>query len=163
MAIAKARSKKLGLIVAWFSFRAERAALSVRQPPKRSNGSPAILSVADLLHPVDEGLLIDLFLNGDMRHRSGWGSTVPMLFTRWDPNDIAGMDLLNGTTLMLDPTAAGGDNEDLTQRMRVPGVTSTRLARNASAANAGWRVCIEQGVDTCGAGKIFSRRFGLGL
>jgi len=32
-----------------------------------------------------------------------------MLFTRWDPNDIAGMDLLNGTTLVLDPTAAGGD------------------------------------------------------
>src|SRR5260370_39135803 len=100
MAIANARTKKLRLIVACFSFRSERPALSVRQPPKRSNGSPAILIVADLLHPVDEGLLIDLFLNGDMRHRSGWGSTVPMLFTRWDPNDIAGMDLLNRITLM---------------------------------------------------------------
>src|SRR5258708_40262412 len=78
--------------------------------------SPAILVVADLFHPVDEGLPIDQFLNGGMRHRSGWGSTVPMLFTGWDPSDIAGMDLLNGAPLVLDPTAAGGDNEDLTQR-----------------------------------------------
>src|SRR5437879_4124749 len=126
MAIANARTKKLRLMVAFSPFR-----------------SPVVLVVADLFHPVD-GLPVDLFLNGDVRHSRGWSSTVPMLLARWEPDDIAGVDLLNRTTLTLDPTAAGCDNEDLTQRMGVPRVASTRLERNASAVHTSWRVCFEQ-------------------
>jgi hypothetical protein len=43
--------------------------------------SPAVLFVADLFHPVD-GLPIELFLDGGVRHGRGQRSTMPMLLAR---------------------------------------------------------------------------------
>jgi hypothetical protein len=42
---------------------------------------------------------------------------MPMLLTWREPDHIAGMDLFNRTALTLHPTAAGCDDQDLTQRM----------------------------------------------
>src|SRR6266436_3733810 len=125
MAIANARTKKLRLMVAFFSFR-----------------SSVVLVVADLFHPID-GLPVDLLLNGDMRHSRGWGSTVPMLLARWEPDDIAGVNLLNRTTLTLDPTAAGCHDQGLPQRMCMPRGACAGLERDARAGCASWSVGLE--------------------
>src|SRR3954471_9134383 len=39
----------------------------------------AILLVADFFHPLDR-LAVEFFLDGDVRHRSGGGCAVPVLF-----------------------------------------------------------------------------------
>lgn len=49
------------------------------------NPSRAILVVADLFHPVHD-LAVEIFLNGDMRHRCGWRRATPMLLTRREPD-----------------------------------------------------------------------------
>jgi hypothetical protein len=57
-------------------------------------GSPAILLVADLFHPID-GLSVELFLNGDMRHTRGCPGPMPMFLTWRDPDNIALPDFLD--------------------------------------------------------------------
>lgn len=56
--------------------------------------TPLVLFVADLLHPVDR-LAIELFLNGDMGYGRGLHGTMPMLFTRRDPNHVTRMNFLD--------------------------------------------------------------------
>src|SRR5258708_24143995 len=48
---------------------------------------------SNLLHPADS-LSIELFLNGDVGHRRGWGGVVPMLLTRREPNQVTRPDFL---------------------------------------------------------------------
>src|SRR4051812_36208549 len=78
--------------------------------PVRVERSLVVLFVAHVLQPVDD-LAVELLLDGDMRHGRGRRGTVPMLLARWEPDHIAGMDLLDRAALPLDPAATGRDDE----------------------------------------------------
>lgn len=78
-----------------------------------------ILLVAHVLHPLD-GAAVELFLYGEMRHRRRGHCSVPVLLARWKLDHISGADLFDGTAPALHTAAAGGDNQRLTERMRVP-------------------------------------------
>src|SRR5437867_10587243 len=88
--------------------------------------SPPILLVADLFHPVD-GLAVELFLNGDVRHGRGRRGPVPVLLAGREPDHVPGSDLLDGPACALGPAAAGRDDESLTEWMRVPCSPCARL------------------------------------
>ena len=51
--------------------------------------SAGVLLVADLLHPVD-GLAVERFLDGDVRHRRGRRRAVPVLLAGREPDHVAG-------------------------------------------------------------------------
>src|ERR1700728_1200972 len=72
-----------------------------------------------------------------MSHRGGGGGSVPMLLTWGEPDDVAGSDLLDGAARALGSTAAGGDDQCLTQRMRMPGGAGTGFEGDGSAHNTG--------------------------
>src|SRR4029079_10819862 len=71
--------------------------------------------------------------------------------------DVAGPDFLDGTALALSPTTAGGDDQRLTERVRVPGGAGPRLECDAGSSNTRRVGGIEQPVDPDGAGKIILR------
>jgi hypothetical protein len=60
---------------------------------------------------------------------------MPMLLAGREPNHITRMDFLNWATVTLSPATARGDNECLTERMRMPGRPSTWLQGDAGALN----------------------------
>src|SRR5438105_4215368 len=68
-----------------------------------------VLFVADLFHPFD-GLAVELFDNGDVRHHGRRSSTVPMLLTGRTPDNIAWPNFLFRTALALHPAASGRDD-----------------------------------------------------
>jgi hypothetical protein len=86
------------------------------------------LFVADLFHPVD-GLSVELFLNGDVRHGRGCGGAVPMLLTRRKPDHVTGPNLLDRSSPALRPAAACCDDEGLAQWAGVCAMPSERRAR----------------------------------
>jgi hypothetical protein len=102
----------------------------------------AILLVGDLLHPV-ASLTVDLFLNSNMRRAGRCSRAMPMLLAWRDPDYIAGMNLFDGTALLLYPTPTGCDDENLTQWMGILGGASTWFERNTSTARSRWSVCLE--------------------
>src|SRR2546423_10743300 len=71
--------------------------------------SRLVLFVADLFHPFD-GLAVELFNNGDVRHRRRLSGAVPMLLTRRTPDNIAWPNFLFRTALALHPAASGRDD-----------------------------------------------------
>src|SRR5690349_22316016 len=73
-----------------------------------------ILFVADLFHPVNS-LSVEPFLNGDVRHRRGRRGTVPMLLPWWEPDHVAGPDLLDRPSPALREAAAGCHDQGLAQ------------------------------------------------
>lgn len=87
--------------------------------PRQLASLPAILLVTDLLHPVDN-LIVELFLNSDVRHGRGRGGAVPMLLPRCNPDHVTGPDFLNRASPALGPAATGRDDEGLPERMRMP-------------------------------------------
>jgi hypothetical protein len=118
----------------------------------------AVLRVADLFHPVDD-FAVQRFLNGDMRHSVRRRCAVPVLLTGREPDDIAGPDFLSGAAFALHPAAAGGHDQRLTQRMRMPGGPGARLERHARAHNARRVGRLKQRVHADRAGKILRRSF----
>jgi hypothetical protein len=61
---------------------------------------------------------------------------MPMAFTRLEPHDVAGTNLLDGAALALDASRTGRDDQCLAQRMGVPGGAGARLEGNDGAADA---------------------------
>ena len=117
---------------------------------------PAVFLVADIFHPIDD-FAVELFVNGDMSHGSGWGGPMPMFFA-WEERDhIAGVYFLDRTALALNPATAGGDDQRLPERMSMPRGAGPRLERNACAGGASWSTCLEQGIDAHRAGKPIRR------
>ena len=102
--------------------------------------------VADLFHPVD-GLAVELFLNGDMRHRRGRRGAMPVLLTRRKPDHITRPDFLDRPAPALHPAAARRDDQRLAQRVRVPCGPGAGLERDAGRRNACRIVCLKQGVN----------------
>jgi hypothetical protein len=72
------------------------------QPYSRSRPSFSILLVADLFHPVDI-LAVERFRDRDMGHRDSRCRAVPVLLAWRKPDDIAGADFFDGSTLALRP------------------------------------------------------------
>src|SRR3954469_20117584 len=62
-------------------------------PPKSSGlfmtGSPLVLLVGDVLHPLDH-LAVEPLLDGDVGHRRGGRRPVPVLLARREPDHVAG-------------------------------------------------------------------------
>src|SRR5689334_8173077 len=119
-------------------------------------GSLAVLLVADLFHPVD-GLAVELFLDGDVRHRRGGRCTVPMLLARREPDHVAGTDLLGRTAVALYPAATRRDDQGLAQRVGVPRGAGARLERDAGPGDARRVGRLEQRVHANRPGEIVRR------
>lgn len=112
-----------------------------------------------MLHPVDD-LAVELFLDGDMGHRRRRRCAVPMAFTRREPDDVAGADLLDGTAFALHATEARCDDQRLAERMGVPGGAGAGLEGDAGASRACGAGHGKQRVDTHAAGKPIGWSFG---
>src|SRR5579859_8101955 len=93
-----------------------------------------ILFVIDVFHPV-HNLTVELFLNGDVRHRCGWCGSMPMLLPGRKPYHITGPDFFDQATPTLYAPAAGRDDQSLAERMRVPCCPRARLKGYAGALN----------------------------
>ena len=66
----------------------------------RADVSAEIMGVRHMLEPVDD-LSVNMLLDGDMCHGGFRRGTVPVFFTRFEPDHIAGMDLHDRTALAL--------------------------------------------------------------
>src|SRR5262245_60625531 len=115
-----------------------------------------ILFVADLLQPLD-GLAIEPFLNRDMRHRGRRRRTVPVFFSRREPDDVAGTDVFDRAAPALRAPAPSGDDQRLTERMGVPRGPGARLERDAGADRTRRIGRLKQRIDTDRAGEVLVR------
>ncbi len=120
--------------------------------------SGRILFVADLFQPVDH-FAGERLGDGDMRHCRGRRGAVPMFLVGREPDHVAGPDLLDRASLALRPAAAGGDDQRLAQRVRVPGRAGARLEGDDRPADAGGIAPLERLVDADAAGEPFGRSF----
>ena len=112
--------------------------------------------IAHLLHPVDN-LAIERFLNGNVRHRGRRCGAVPVFLAGRKPHHVAGSDFFDRGAPALYQPRAGGDDQSLAERMRVPGRARAGLERDAGAADARRIGRLEQRVDTDRAGEPFRR------
>ena len=78
---------------------------------------------------------------------------MPVLLAGREPDHIAGADFLDRSALALRPAAAGGDDQRLAERVRMPCGAGARLERDARAAYAGRLGSIEERVDAHRAGE----------
>ena len=97
--------------------------------------SGLVLFITDLLHPIDD-FAIKLFLDGEVGHGGGGGCAVPMFFAGRKPDDVAGLDVLDGAAPALGEAGAGGDDEGLAEGMGVPGGAGAGLKGDAGADGA---------------------------
>src|SRR3954454_23471843 len=88
-----------------------------------------------MFHPIDV-LAIERLGDRDVGHCSRRTRAVPMLLARRKPHDIAGPDFLDRPALALHPAEAGGDNERLPERVRMPRGARTGLEGHVSAGRA---------------------------
>src|SRR5215472_2028362 len=79
-----------------------------------------ILLVADVLHPGDM-FAVERLLGRYVDHAGGRRGTVPVLFVRRNPDDVAGLDLTHFAAPALRPAGARDDEQGLAERMRMPG------------------------------------------
>jgi len=114
--------------------------------------SGLVLLVRDLFHPVD-GLAIELFLNGDVRHGRGRCGAMPMLLTGREPDHVTWPDLLDRASPALREAAAGRHNQCLAQGMRVPRSPRAGLECDTGAERACWMACLEKGINAHRAGE----------
>lgn len=117
-----------------------------------------ILFIAYLFEPID-GFAFEPFLDGDMSHGCGGCCAVPVFLPWWEPDHVPGANLLDGAIPTLCEAAASGDDERLTERVRVPSRPRTGLKCNTGAQDAGWVWCVEQGINPYIACKILSGAF----
>src|ERR1700704_3854532 len=113
----------------------------------------AILFVTDLFHPVD-GLSVEPFLNGDVRHGCRARRAVPMFFARGKPDYVTRSNLLDRASPSLRAAAACRDNQRLPERVRVPGRPRTGLECHAGADDARRIGCAEERIDAYRAREV---------
>ena len=111
-----------------------------------------VLVVSDVFEPVDD-FAVELFLNRDVGHGGGGSGSVPVLFARREPDDIAGMDLLDGAALALSPATTRGDDEGLAEGMSMPRGAGAGLEGDAGALDEGRFGRLEQRVNADCAGE----------
>jgi hypothetical protein len=120
--------------------------------------SGLVLFVANLFHPVN-GLAVEIFLNGDVRHGRSCRGPMPMFLTRWEPDYVSWPNVLDRTTPALDPAEALRHDQGLAQRVVVPCCPSAGLERDTGTDRAGRIGCLEQGVYAYHTGKVLGRSF----
>src|SRR5437764_5998179 len=94
-----------------------------------------------------------------MGPRGRWRGTVPMLLARREPYHIAGADLFERSAPALRPSAAGGHDESLAERMRVPCRPRAGLECDAGALNKGGIRRLKERVDAHSASEPLRRPF----
>src|SRR5919201_5147987 len=99
--------------------------------------SREVLVVSNFLHPLDV-LPIESILNGDVDHGRRRRCAVPVLFGGREPHDVAGPNLLDRAAPALRTSHAGGHDQRLTERMRVPGGPSAGFESDPRAGGARW-------------------------
>ena len=111
--------------------------------------SLAIFFIAYLFHPGD-GIAIEFFCDGGMRHRGGWRGSVPVLCSGWNPDDIPFSYLLNRASPLLNPTNPGCNDQSLAEgcvchTVRAPGsnVTLAPTVRDGSMGSKSGSICTE--------------------
>src|SRR4029453_15453024 len=112
-----------------------------------------ILLVGDLLHPVDV-LAVELFRDGDVRHRRRRCRPVPVLFPRRTEDHVTGEDFLDGPAPAWPPPPAGRHDQRLAERVRVPCRVRSRFERDAGASDALWVRRVEEWIDPDRAGEV---------
>src|SRR5437016_1554469 len=98
--------------------------------------------IAYLFHPLHD-LPIEIFLNGNVCHRCGWRSAVPMLFSRRKPYYVARTNFFNRAAFALSASIAGGNNQSLAERMRVPCGASAGLKGDTCPGDSRWSGSVE--------------------
>src|SRR2546423_2464492 len=98
--------------------------------------SHSVLLVAHFFHPLNR-FSVERFLNRDVLHRIRRRRAVPMLFSRLEPDDIAGTDLFDRSTLALHPSQPKRHDQNLTEWMRVPRGPRSRFEGYSVAGGAG--------------------------
>src|SRR6516225_1492579 len=141
--------------------RSAAALLMILRSEKRTRLN-AVLLVTDLFPPVDDLAIVRL-CDGDVAHGGVRRGAMPVLFTRREPDDIAGADLLDRTAVALHPAAAESDDQRLSEWMRVPSGARTRLERYRGTADARWRGRLKRRVEPHGADEVFGWAFRRGL
>src|SRR5215469_1893456 len=71
-----------------------------------------------------------------MRHGCSWRRAMPVLHARRNPDYVALANLLNRPSPLLNPPCAVRDNQDLAERVRMPGAPRFGLKRHPPAACA---------------------------
>src|SRR5437879_7682906 len=107
--------------------------LSLRKP---------VLLVRDLFEPV-HCLAIESLLKRDLRHGCGWCCTMPVLDASRNPNDVSLANHLNRASPLLNPADAVCHDQNLAERMGVPGRSSSGLKRDKAATRPGWCIRVE--------------------
>jgi hypothetical protein len=115
-----------------------------------------------MFHPVD-GLAVKPFLNGDVGHGGVGSGAVPMLLSGREPDYVAGVNLFDGATFVLRPSAACGDDEGLAERVGVPCSPRAGLEGDAGAGDKRRIRGLKEGVNADGAGKPIRWALGGGL
>src|SRR5206468_7091471 len=123
------------------------------------SSSAPVLLIADLLQPIDV-LAVLKFGDRDVRHRRRRRRSMPMLKPRRKPDDIAGLDFLDASSLGLSPAEPRRDDQGLAKRMRVPRAARARFERDMSAGYARRIARLEQRVDAHSASKVLRRPLG---
>src|SRR5690348_289094 len=82
-----------------------------------------------------------------------------MLFSGLEPDHVSGTDLFDRTPLTLGSTGAGGDDENLTEWMRVPCCARTGLECDRVPRRACWSTDRKQGIDSYDACEPICRSF----
>ena len=116
--------------------------------------SLAIFFIAYLFHPGD-GMAIEFFCDGGMRHRSGWCGSVPVFRSRRNPDDIPFSYLLNRPSPLLNPTNPGCNDQSLAEGVCMPHGSGTRFEHHARANCARWINRIKERLDMHGASKVW--------
>jgi hypothetical protein len=82
-----------------------------------------------------------------------------MFLSRCEPNHISGVNFLDRTAFSLNPSAACRDDQYLSEGMRMPGSTRSRLKCDAGTGNKRRVGCLKKRVNTDSAGKPICRTF----
>ena len=94
-----------------------------------------------------------------MSHGGCIGRTVPVLFTRFKPDDIAGADFFAGAAFALRPAKTTGGDDGLAQWMGVPCGAGARFKRDRGPANPCGIGCLKRIIKAYLPGKIIGVSF----
>ena len=92
-----------------------------------------VLLIRDLFQPIHRST-IESLLHRDVRHSCGWCCTMPVLDASGNPNDISLANYLNGSAPLLNPADTVCHDQDLAERMGVPGGSRSWLKRHLATA-----------------------------
>lgn len=113
----------------------------------RSVSSRAVVAIAHLLHPIDH-LPLECLLDGDVRHGALLAGSVPVLFIRGKPDDVARVYSFNLAAIALHPAATGNNNKCLSKRMRVPRGARPRFESNQRSPSSRRRLAFEKWINS---------------